>query len=210
MRLPPNVDHLVYASPDLDRGIAEIEGLLGVQPSAGGQHIGIGTRNALVGLGPMTYLEIIAPDPDQPPPLVPRPFGIDQLCGSKLAAWFLRASDLGRLRGEALRAGVPIGGVKSASRRRPDGVALSWEMTDPWCAVAEGIVPFFIDWKDSPHPAATAPRGGSWVGLRAEHPDAPRVRDMLSRLGIEVPVEVGPLPALIATIEGARGRVELK
>jgi hypothetical protein len=56
--LLPRVDHLVYATPDLDRGIDEIEKLLGVRASPGGQHQGRGTRNALVALGPTAYLEI--------------------------------------------------------------------------------------------------------------------------------------------------------
>jgi len=41
------IDHLVYATPDLDLGIATIERLLGVRATAGGRHPGAGTRNAL-------------------------------------------------------------------------------------------------------------------------------------------------------------------
>jgi hypothetical protein len=204
------VDHLVYATADLNRGIEEIEKLLGVRATAGGQHPGRGTRNALIALGPTTYLEIIAPDPDQPPPKQPRPFGIDGLQESKLVAWCVNGRDLEQLRSEAVRKGVPLGEIRSGSRRRPDGVELSWRFTDPSTLVADGIVPFFIDWGDSPHPAFTAAKGAKLVSLRAEHPDVRRVRGMLRLLGIDLPVKRGESPALIAVIESPRGPVELR
>ena len=209
-KLISRVDHLVYATPDLNRGVEEIEKLLGVRATAGGQHPGRGTRNALVALGPTTYLEILGPDPEQPPPQEPRAFGLDGLKESKLVAWFISGRDLERLRGEAVRKGVPLGEVKSGSRRRPDGVQLSWQFTDPSVLVADGIVPLFIDWGDSPHPARTAAKGATLVSLRAEHPDVQRVREMLRHLGVDLPVKRGQSAALIAVIEGPRGRVELR
>ena len=81
------IDHLVYATPDLDPGIEEIERALGVRATPGGQHPGRGTRNALIALGPTSYLEIIAPDRNQQPPREPRSFGIDELKDSRLVAW---------------------------------------------------------------------------------------------------------------------------
>ena len=164
----------------MNRGVEEIEKLLGVRATAGGQHPGRGTRNALIALGPTTYLEIIAPDPEQPPPQEPRPFGLDALKESKLVAWFVSGRNLKRLRGEAVSKGVSLGEVKSGSRRRPDGVQLVWQFTDPGAPVADGIAPLFIDWGDSPHPARTAAKGTTLISLRAEHPDVRGVRGCCS------------------------------
>ena len=209
-KLISTIDHLVYATPDLNRGIEEIEKLLGVRATAGGQHPGRGTRNALLALGPTTYLEIIAPDPEQPPPSEPRPFGLDGLKVSRLVAWCVTGRNLDRLRAEAVRNGVPLGEVRSGSRRRPDGVQLLWRFTDPSAPVADGIVPFIIDWGNSLHPALSAPKGATLVSLRAEHPDVRPVSEMLGQLGLDLPVKRGQSPALIAVIEGPRGRVELR
>jgi hypothetical protein len=204
------VDHLIYATPDLNRGVEEIEKLLGVRATPGGQHPGRGTRNALITMGPATYLEIIAPDPEQPPPKTPRPFGIDGLKESRLVAWAAKGDDLDRLRDEAGRKGTRLGEVISGSRRRTDGVLLSWRYTDPQTVLADGLVPFFIDWGQSPHPARTAAKGASLIALRAEHPDAQRVQRLLRELGIDLPVRAGDKPALVATIDSPRGRVELR
>jgi Glyoxalase-like domain len=40
------VDHLVYATPDLDAGIARIEVLLGVRATPGGQHVDLPVTEA--------------------------------------------------------------------------------------------------------------------------------------------------------------------
>ena len=209
-RLLAAVDHLVYAAPDLDRGIDQVEALLGLRASPGGQHPGRGTRNALLSLGAGAYLEIIGPDPDRPPPPQPRPFGIDHLDEPRLVTWAAKAQGFEQLARNAERAGVKLGEVIAGSRQRTDGVVLSWRYTDPRTVVADGVVPFFIDWGTTPHPARSAAPGASLVTLRAEHPDGPRVQSALSRLGIDLVVQRGPRATLIAVIAGPRGRVELR
>src|SRR5688500_16482444 len=72
--LVQRVDHLFYATPDLERGIAEIKRLVGVRATPGGKHPGRGTRNAFIALGPNSFLEIVAPDPDQTPTQRSAPF----------------------------------------------------------------------------------------------------------------------------------------
>jgi hypothetical protein len=204
------VDHLVYAAPDLDVGIKRLEDLLGVRAAPGGQHPGLGTRNALIALGPSTYIEIIGPDPDQPKPAGPMRFGIDDLEAPRLVGWVAKGLELEQLVSRARRSGVALGDVISGSRRRPDGVVLSWRYTDPNVVVADRLVPYFIDWGKSPHPAATATPGVTLVGLRAEHPDAVRVERMLGQLGLDLQVQTGPKPALIATLDTPNGRVQLR
>lgn len=203
------IDHLVYATPDLDRGIAEIEKLLGVRATPGGKHPGRGTKNAFIALGPNSFLEIVAPDPDQPPAQNPRPF-FKSLTKSRLVRWFINSRDVGHDRDDALTKGVPYGEVKPGSRQRPDGIQVSWQFTDPAKPVADGVVPFIIEWGDTPHPSHTAAIGATLISLRAEHPDPRYAKRLLLALGLKLPVKKANRPALIATIEGPRGRVELK
>jgi hypothetical protein len=204
------IDHLVYATPDLERGIREVEDLVGIRAEPGGQHPGRGTRNALIALESDTYLEIIGPDPTQPEPPSPRWFGIDTLAGSKLVTWAAKSNDVDRVHTDAMAHGIPLGDVKSGSRRRSDGVLLSWRYTDPGVDMSDGVVPFFIDWGQTPHPSQVAPRGAALVGLRAEHPDDLRMREAFRVLGVDIPVAHGAQSTLIAIIDGPRGRVVMR
>ena len=204
------IDHLVYATPDLDTGIKTIEQLLGVRASAGGQHPGLGTRNALVALGPSVYLEIIGPDPAQAALGKTRRFGIDALKAPKLVGWVAKGQELEPFVSRARQNRVMLGDVIAGSRKRPDGVVLAWRYTDPNVVLEHRLIPYFIDWGTSPHPAATATRGATLVALRAEHPEADRLAAMLRQLGLNLPVTAGPKAELIATLEGAKGRVEVR
>jgi hypothetical protein len=205
-----SIDHLVYATPDLQAGIERIERMFGVRPTPGGQHPGRGTRNALVALGPSSYLEIIGPDPEQPAPAQPRPFGIDRLTAPRLTAWAAKGRDLERLIADAHGAGIGIGELTEGSRRRSDGVLLTWRYSDPRTVVDGGVAPFFIDWGATPHPSTTSVRGPRLRALTAEHPDPDATQATLRRLKIELPVRRGPAPALIATIDAASGVVQLR
>lgn len=204
------VDHLVYGTQDLDSTVDRLERVLGVRASYGGQHAGKGTRNALLSLGPAVYLEVLAPDPLQPDPVGPRWCGLDDVTTPRLVTWAAKARNLRSLAERAARYKIPLGAAQEGSRRLPDGSELRWRLTNPDRLIADGLVPFFIDWGTSPHPAASAPQGLRLVGLRAEHPDAISVGRMFDGLGLEIPVSDGPAPALIATIQTPGGIVELR
>jgi len=76
--------------------------------------------------------------------------------------------------------------------------------------VSDGIVPFFIDWEDSPHPSERGAEGVTLIGLRAEHPDPASVQRMLRQLGTDLPVKSGPHAALVADLACPRGRIQLR
>jgi hypothetical protein len=206
----PQVDHLVYATPDLEAAIGQLEMILGIQAVPGGRHLAWGTRNALIALGEKTYLEIVGPDPEQPEPDSPRPFGIDKLQTPQLVTWAVQGTNLRKVVAEAKRHGVNLGAVMSGSRRRPDGLLLSWELTDPFQSLANGIIPFFIDWGETPHPAGSSTQSCSLFDLCAEHPDAEQVQVMLASIGLCLRVVKDMVPALIAFINTPGGMVELR
>src|SRR3954468_24871413 len=200
------VDHLVYATPDLQRGIETAEQLFGVRATPGGQHPGEGTRNALIALGPTSYFEIIGPDPDQSSPQRGRRFGIDAIKAPHLTTWVAKGRALDVFAADATAHGINLGAVIPGSRKRPDGVVLSWTYTDPRVVLADRLIPYFIDWGASPHPSATAAKGVTLPSLRAVHPYTARVGRALRQLGLDLPVTTGPRPALIATFDSPKGR----
>ena len=204
------VDHLVYAAPDLDAACAELEHKLGVRASVGGQHRGRGTRNALMAIGPAAYLEIIAPDPAQPPPTTPRWFGVDAVAAPRLVTWAAHGEDLPQLVADAARRGAQLGAVGDGRRERPDGVVLTWQVTNPDAMLGDGVVPFFIDWGASPHPSSTAIAGPRLVGLRAEHPRPASVSALLDAVSVAMTVDAAARPSLVATLETSAGLVELR
>lgn len=124
--------------------------------------------------------------------------------------WAAAAPDIGALAERARLAGIALGPLGQGHRTRADGVELAWRFTDPASVVCDGVVPFLIDWGTSPHPAVTAPVGGTCVSLRAEHPDPSSVERCLKMLELEMDVASGRAPALVATIRTRRGEVELR
>ncbi|WP_066941505.1 VOC family protein [Microtetraspora fusca] len=201
------LDHLVYAVPDLEAGVAAFATLTGVAPSAGGAHPG-GTANYLVGLGDGAYLEIIGPDPSQPG-VRPRAFGLEALTEPTLAAWAVRTGDIEATVRQAREAGYDPGSIEPLSRRTPDGTLLEWRLTRRDDPAAVRTTPFIIDWGSTAHPSASGIPALSLASFTVIHPEPASARGPLDALGVTVPVERGPAPGLRAVLDTPEGQVTL-
>jgi hypothetical protein len=201
------LDHLLWAAPDLDAGTAAIATLTGVTPAVGGSHPGFGTRNSLLSLG-STYLEVIAPDPAQE--LSGNRGGrILALPGPGLLTFAVRTTDLAGFAAAATAAGLSVGDPTPMSRTRPDGVHLAWEVQHASSDAFPDLIPFAIDWKDCPHPAGTTPQGCTLLEFAILHPDPEPLAAIYAALGLHIIVKRALRPALTATLASPRGTVVL-
>lgn len=205
------LDHLVVVTPDLEAGVRWIEERLGARPVAGGRHPAWGTWNALLALDDGAYLEVLAPDPAATPAPGPGLAGVHRATEPRLATWAARVPDLAEAT-SALRAlGLDPGDPEAGERRTADGRVLRWRLTDPLRVRAGGVVPFLIDWGETPHPSETiGAAAGRVVRLSLRHPEPDRVARWLAALGAEVEVERDAAPGVSAEIETVGGRVVLE
>lgn len=202
------IDHIIYAHPDLDAAAAEMEGRFGVTAAGGGQHPGRGTHNKVLGLGPKTYLEVISPDPRQPDPSEPRPYGVEGVVRGRLVGWALACDDIETAVERARSRGFDPGGVVDGQRVDHTGTSLRWRVTRN--AQTAGPVPFLIDWGDTSHPAADAPPGLVLLSVHLEHPEPRLLATALAAVGADVEVRKASEPALVARIGGPLGEQVLR
>ncbi|MBT2225920.1 VOC family protein [Nonomuraea sp. NEAU-A123] len=202
----PRLDHLVYAVPDLLRGVADFAERTGVAPAVGGRHPG-GTANYLVGFDETSYLEIIGPDPEAAAGLQRPIFDLETLSEPRLITWAVRSADLDKSVRQARERGYDPGDVEPLSRRTPDGTLLEWRLTRREDPEPVQPVPFLIDWGGTARPAGL-PRLGL-AAFSAVHPEPAALRRDLAALGVELDVTEGPEIALRAVLDTPLGPVTL-
>lgn len=176
------IDHFVWGVPDLESGCAAIESLFGVAPEPGGSHPGLGTCNALLGLGPGLYLEVMAPYNPSSGSIGER---LANLMAPGLVTWVIRSGALGALSQSVIDqqlGAVPRGPVKT-ERVTPQGERLAWELLFLTQHEYGGLVPFFIDWQATRHPSETAPQAGALLSLEIGTKEAKALNALLSGVG---------------------------
>ncbi|MFL1381516.1 MULTISPECIES: VOC family protein [unclassified Nocardiopsis] len=215
MGFPAELDHLVYAVPDLAEGTAAFEELAGVRPAAGGRHP-VGSANTLVALtvgGERAphYLEIIGPDPERADPGRPvGVFGLARLERAHLATFAVGTDDLAGAVARARAAGYDPGDPEPWSRATPEGRELRWLLAKRESERYPEPVPFLIDWGETPQPGLGDLPALELVSVRAEHPDPGAVGKALAALGVGLEVEEGAEPLLEAVLRGPKGEFVLR
>ena len=200
-------DHVIAGCRDLTHAVAMIEAATGVRAAPGGSHPGKGTRNALLSLGHLRYLEIVAPDPAQPRLEWFR--AIRDMDEPRVIGWAARAGDIGSIAQHLRDAQIAFTGPHAGSRIRPDGTTLSWR-TVTLEDDANGLLPFFIEWDAaSIHPSASAPAGCELTGFDVTYSDATHWPAAATTLGIALPATLGAPPRLHTTIRGPFGTISL-
>ena len=203
------IDHFLYAGPDLKLLITDLAGRSGITAAAGGRHPDWGTHNALIGLENRSYLELIAPEPG-----AEGPWGslFGRLDGPSLQAWCVRAGSADHVAGRLERAGVASRRVEGG-RELPDGGRLTWELVFPFGHGFGGALPFFIDWRDSVHPSSKLAAAARLTRFTVAHPDAAALGQVLARVGVPPPllhvVEAGRI-SLAAAMDSEGGQFVLE
>lgn len=211
------LDHLVVACATLVQGDAWLRELAGVPSAPGGSHPGWGTHNRLLRLDARTYLELIAPDPTQPEPALPRPFGLDDpelrrrlAQRPRLVHCVCRVPRLDEA--TAREHGHDPGAIVSMTRGM-----LSWRITMPGDARSAAhrwshacrLQPTLIEWSGGEQPErhpldALAPSG---VTLLRLHIQAPAESALSAALGADSRVIIAHAssPALGAELSTPQG-----
>jgi len=206
------IDHLVVACADLVQGADWLSDQLGVELARGGKHARMGTHNRLLKLGARRYLELIAIDPDAPPPTRTRWFDLDRAAVQQrarkqpfLLTWVAVTTDLV----EAVIQVPELGEVIDLSRNQ-----FAWRITvpDDGRLNFSGVLPTLIQWDGEAHPGdALEDQGCELIELRLSHPAATSIVPMFRALRLAGPIDLRPGPiGLAARLRTPGGEVELR
>ena len=190
------IDHVIYATSDLDAAAERLQREYGLATGGGGRHEGLGTHNRIVPLGG-GYIELLAiADPDE---AAGSPLGralaarLDET-GEGLMGWAVGVDDVTPV---AQRLGTE---VSTISRE-----GLSARLTGVREALATPTLPFFISRDHGiPDPGEGARHGGiEWVEVAG---DAGQLQRWLAGAPLPVRTVDGP-PAVTAVGVGGRAVV---
>lgn len=182
-----DIDHFIWIAKDYENGKKTIMEKFETAPVDGGKHLGYGTQNALLGLGENLYLEILSPDLEQAQPNH-WSRAIFAANSDGIFHWAAKCSDLKSLHNKALACGYESSGPLAFSRKAPNGEIFSWQLLFLGGHNFGALVPFFIDWGNTPHPSKNIPMGGQLYRFSLASPQANSLRKFMQSLDINVDI----------------------
>ena len=210
------IDHVIWAVPDLDEGARLFEELSGIKPAVGGVHPGRGTRNNVVSAGEKTYLEIIAPDPAQEPfnpekyPVKAFASKISEFNEPEVDMFVYSTDNLEAAAEKGRELGFEVVGPIEGSRKTPEGKLVRWTHVDFIGHDFGQFIPFAINWGESVHPSVTSPKGVLLTGVTIEHPRYEELGKIYKTLGVPARVVKGDFPVIIIHLKSPNGRFEIR
>lgn len=204
------IDHIVYAVDDLEKGMLHIQELTGVSPVYGGRHLSKGTHNALINTGKGSYLEIISVDPENLEIKSNRWMGVDRINRPMIMRWCLKSKDL-LLDQKVLKANDRrMGEIVEGSRMTQQGELLEWKMILPLAEPAVEIIPFMVDWsKSTHHPSDQLEDECQLIDIMLSHPNPTPLNKVLLGLDSKSKVTQGSAPSINIKLFTPKGEVIL-
>jgi hypothetical protein len=204
------IDHIVYAVPNLGKAIDDFESLTGIRPTFGGYHTTRGTKNAVVNLGNACYLELITIDEENKNILAPRWMGVDFIEKAQMVRFALKSDNLESDSAILQKYNPQMGEINGGQRKMTNGKMLTWEMILPLAVPAVEIVPFMTDWRKSElHPTDSMTRECTFIGFKFKHPNPEKIINVLNNLGMNAEVEKGAKVEIKAIIKSPKGIIEI-
>ena len=97
-------------------------------------------------------------------------------------------------------AGVSCTPSLAMRRQRPDGRELAWQLAFPIDPELGGVMPFLIDWGETPHPSADLEPLVTLDRLGLGHPNPAVMAAAFDALGIDLEVQAEGIARLEATL----------
>ena len=204
--MPAHLDHLLWASRDLDVAVKALHATSGVRASFGGRHPELGTHNALARLGDQMFLEVLAPDPTLEAGTLAR--RLAALADPVLLMWAARVKSAAAVAAKAEDEGYQAV-IVPGHRPHPNGDVVRWTNVFVSGHGAGTMVPFFIEWHTTPHPADDAARGLELEAFWIETPEPESLRAVLTALDVKASVRRGRADRLVARLDTPRGQIVL-
>jgi Glyoxalase-like domain len=207
VHLDDNVlDHIVLAAPDLEKAMEQFHEMTGIMPTHVGPLQGLGAKTAHVGLDNNRYIEILAPDSEDPGPLGDE---LKALKDNTLTPYHyaIRSSEVSRL---------IEGYVYDVLGWDPDHIAMvqalpddtvrQWDLLTMYGHDVGGVAPYYVRWVDpTHHPTAKIPLNATLLSCRVVAPEDHDVHKLITGVG-GIDIETGD-PTLECTIETPKGNV---